>query len=168
MDWRLHHATTWHCFDSIIIIMLVTRKLSNVMTNVWLTSPLKTLRCAHRAHTVTNARRLQAFSFTDHFFFFFVFLLNHTLFALRMFGFGIRRHIYYLRTPLVAYVRLWSGSLNIKEYLRFAAFTLNGNVLKIKIIDVFHRHRRYFLFSRYQCLESGIHDLSQKTKEKEK
>lgn len=64
--------------------------------------------------------------------------------------------------------RLWSGSLNIKEYLRFAAFTLNGNVLKIKIIAVIHRHRRYFLFSRYQCLESGIHDLSQKTKEREK
>lgn len=44
---RLHRAITWHCFDSIIIIMLVTRKLSNVMTNVWLTLPLKTLRCAH-------------------------------------------------------------------------------------------------------------------------
>lgn len=121
-----------------------------------------------RTHGHKRTQITSIFFYRSFFFFFFVFLLNHTLFALRMFGFGIRRHIYYLRTPLVAYVRLWSGSLNIKEYLRFAAFTLNGNVLKIKIIDVFHRHRRYFLFSRYQCLESGIHDLSQKTKEKEK
>lgn len=114
-----------HCFDSKIIIMLVTGKLSDVMTNVWLTQTLNhswRIQCTRpQMH-----RRLRTFPFTVYFYI----LLNHLLFARRVYllwHMPIHLFYAYLRTALVAYVRL------SHIYIVSMHFILNGNVLKLLV-----------------------------------